>query len=85
MPYQIIIERTAQKEIQKINHTDQASIIQAILELANEPRPTGCKKLKGREAWRIRVDNYRVIYEIQDNILVVTVITVGHRRNVYKK
>ena len=85
MPYQILIEKTARKEIQKINQADQVSIVQAIQALAENPRPTGCKKLKGREAWRIRAGNYRVIYEIQDNILVITVITVGHRRDVYKK
>ena len=84
MPYQIIIERTARKEIQKINHADQALIIEAILNLSNEPRPHGCKKLKGREAWRIRVGDYRVIYEIQDNLLVITVIHAGHRRDIYK-
>jgi mRNA interferase RelE/StbE len=85
MPYQIIIEKPARKEIQKINQADRVSIIQSIQELADEPRPNGCKKLKGREAWRIRVGDYRVIYEIQDNVLIITVITVGHRREVYKK
>ena len=85
MPYQIIIERTARKDIQKINQPDQVRIIQSIGLLADEPRPDGCKKLKGREAWRIRVGNYRVIYEIQDNLLIIIVITVGHRRDVYKK
>ncbi len=85
MTYQIIIERTARKEIQKINQADQNTIIQAIKNLADEPRPISCKKLKGRIAWRIRVGDYRVIYEIKDNLLIVTVITVGHRRDVYKK
>ena len=85
MPYQIIFERTARKDIQKINQTDQVRIIESIELLADEPRPKGCKKLKGREAWRIRVGNYRVIYEILDNLLIITVITVGHRRDVYKK
>ncbi len=85
MTYQIIIEKTARKEIQKINQADQILIIQAIKQLTDEPRPTGCKKLKGRTAWRIRVGDYRVIYEIQDNLLIVTIITVGHRRDVYKK
>ena len=84
MPYDIIIEKPARKEIQKINQADQLLIVEAIGELANEPRPIGCKKLKGRTAWRIRVGNYRIIYEIQDNVLIVTVVTVGHRRDVYK-
>ncbi len=85
MTYQIIIERAARKDIQKINQADQIQIIQAIKQLADEPRPSGCIKLKGRAAWRIRVGDYRVIYEIQDNLLIIAVITVGHRRDVYNK
>ncbi len=85
MPYQIIIERTARKNIEKINKAEQIIIVQAIAELADEPRPIGCKKLKGRAAWRIRIGDYRVIYEIEDDILVVTVITAGHRRDVYDR
>lgn len=85
MTYRIIIERTARKEIQKLNPADQNTIIQAIKKLAEEPRPIGCKKLKGRTAWRVRAGDYRIIYEIQDNLLIVTIITVGHRRDVYKK
>ena len=85
MTYRIIIEKTARKEIQKINPADQNTIIQAIKKLADDPRPIGCKKLKGLTAWRVRAGDYRIIYEIQDNMLIVTVITVGHRRDVNKK
>ena len=85
MPYHIIIEKTARKELQKINRNEQISITQSILSLANEPRPVGCIKLKGREAWRIRIGDYRVIYEIKDNQLIIVVITIGHRKDVYKK
>jgi mRNA interferase RelE/StbE len=85
MPYQIIIERTARKNIEKINKSERVLIVQAITELADEPRPIGCKKLKGKEAWRIRIGDYRVIYEIEDDVLVVTVITAGHRRDVYNR
>ena len=85
MPYQIIIERSASKEIEKINRADQILITQSILLLAENPRPNGCKKLKGRDAWRIRIGDYRVIYEIQDDILVITIVKVGHRQDVYKK
>jgi mRNA interferase RelE/StbE len=55
-----------------------------LLELEGDPRPPGCKKLKGRDAWRIRIGDYRAIYEINDGRLVVTVITIGHRREVYE-
>jgi mRNA interferase RelE/StbE len=84
MLYKIVIEKTARKDIEKIDKVERIPIIQAISELANDPRPHGCKKLKGRTAWRIRVGNYRVIYEIEDDLLVVIVITAGHRKDVYK-
>lgn len=85
MPYQIIIEKTAQKEILKINRSHQITITQEISLLADKPRPSGCIKLKGREAWRIRIGDYRVIYEINDKVLIIKVVTVSHRRDVYKK
>lgn len=55
----------------------------AIRDLANTPRPPGCKKLVGRDGWRIRVGDYRVIYEIDDSTRIVTVVHIGHRRDVY--
>jgi mRNA interferase RelE/StbE len=55
------------------------------LELEDNPRPPGCKKLVGEEnAWRIRVGNYRVLYEIKDRVLIVHVVEIGHRKDVYK-
>lgn len=53
--------------------------------LANEPRPHGVKKLSGRNAWRIRVGNYRIIYEITDSCLMILVVAIGHRRDIYCK
>ena len=55
-----------------------------MMELEQDPRPAGCKKLKGRDDYRIRIGDYLVIYEIQDGKLIVTVITIGHRREVYE-
>jgi mRNA interferase RelE/StbE len=52
--------------------------------LENNPRPADVKKLKGRDAWRIRIGDYRVIYEIHDRVLQVNVITIGHRREIYR-
>ncbi|MDP4186726.1 MAG: type II toxin-antitoxin system RelE/ParE family toxin [Bacteroidota bacterium] len=52
--------------------------------LANDPRPPGCKKLKGHQGYRIREGNYRVIYEINDKILTVTVIDAGDRKDIYE-
>lgn len=55
----------------------------SIVGLANDPRPPGCKKLKGRSGYRIREGNYRVIYEINDKILTVTVVEAGDRKDIY--
>lgn len=55
------------------------------MELGSDPRPKGCKKLKGREAYRIRVADYRIIYEIYDSVLLVDVIDLGHRKDIYSK
>jgi mRNA interferase RelE/StbE len=84
MTYKISILRRAQKQLAKIPASDYKKVKQAILDLARDPRPTGSKKLKGRPAWRIRQGNFRVIYEILDNQLMVIVLEVGNRRNIYK-
>jgi mRNA interferase RelE/StbE len=84
LKYQILIQRSAQKDLSKIAPPYRDHIIQAIRELGTNPRPTGSKKLTGRKAWRIRISDYRVIYEIYDDRLVVFVITIGHRREIYR-
>ena len=83
--YTVFVERYAQKQLMKLNMTEIPFIKEAIAALAENPRPIGCKKLKGEQAWRIRVRNYRVIYEIYDERVIVIVISVGHRKEVYKK
>ena len=84
MTYSIEILRSAQKDLAKINETDRIKLIDSIRSLAFEPRPNGCKKLSGRSAWRIRMGSFRVIYEIQDYKLVILVVAIGHRKNIYK-
>ncbi len=84
MKYSLEILRKAQKQLSKIDKNERARIVESIRELAANPRPTGCTKLSGREAWRIRVGSYRVIYEIHDNRLLVLILTIGHRREVYR-
>jgi len=83
--YTVFVERYAQKQLMKLSMTEIPFIKEAIASLAINPRPIGCKKLKGEQAWRIRAGNYRVIYEINDEQVIVTVITVGHRKGVYRK
>jgi len=84
MKYTVLIERYAQKQIIKLDKQIIPVIKSAISSLADNPRPYGCKKLKGEEAFRIRVGDYRIIYEIDDGKIIVTVVSVGHRKDIYK-
>ena len=82
--YTVLILPSAPKQLDKLPNVIATRIENKLLELEQDPRPPGCKKLKGRDAWRVRIGDYRVIYEINDGKLIVTVITVGHRREVYE-
>ncbi len=85
MSYKVKILRGALKQLKKIPSEIQERIQIKIDDLATEPRQNGVKKLKGKEnAYRIRVGDYRVIYDIFDDLLVVNVVEVGHRKNIYK-
>lgn len=84
MSFAIQIKRNAQKALAKIPSPYQKNIIDAIYRLADSPFPAGCKKLTGKEAWRIRIGYYRVIYEINDNQLLIFVIEIGHRKEIYR-
>ncbi|WP_262897994.1 type II toxin-antitoxin system RelE family toxin [Algoriphagus oliviformis] len=77
------MSRRAAKELDKLSDSTAKPILSAIAGLSNEPRPRGCEKLKGRDGYRIRVGSYRVIYDIFDGELIVDVITLGHRRDIY--
>ncbi|MGF7082457.1 type II toxin-antitoxin system RelE family toxin [Mucilaginibacter sp. UYCu711] len=81
--YKITISRVAQKQLDKLPDNLALRLVDSIYTLANEPRPTGCKKLKGREGYRIRVGDYRIIYEIIDDMLIVNVVKLGHRKDIY--
>lgn len=84
MTYTISILRAAQKSLGATAPTVQRRIVTAIRALASHPRPAGVKKLSGRPAWRIRIGDCRVIYEINERELVVLVVDVGHRREIYR-
>ncbi len=84
MGYIITFSKQAAKELERIDEPYYSKIKTAINLLAEDPRPNGCKKLKGRDGYRIRIGDYRVIYEIFDNVLVVDVIVIGHRKDIYK-
>ncbi len=84
MSYTLYILRRAQKELAQLPTEAYEQARDTIRTLAQDPRPSGCLKLRGRAGWRIRVGVYRVIYEIDDKQQVVTVIHVGHRRAIYR-
>ncbi len=83
MSYEVLILRRAQKELADLPKTDYERVRDAMAALAENPRPAGCKKLVGRDGWRIRSGDYRAIYEIDDDRQKVTVLHVGHRRDIY--
>jgi mRNA interferase RelE/StbE len=82
--YTVVIVRSAQKELARLPAADYQRVLAAIETLATTPRPVGCVKLTGSEFWRIRVGQYRVVYAIKDTELIVTVVKVGNRRDVYR-
>ena len=82
--YKLVLKKTAAKEIEKIPQADRVRIIAKISSLSENPRPEGCKKLSGQEKYRIRQGNYRILYQIQDEQLLITVVKIGHRKDVYE-
>ena len=83
--YKIQIKASAVKELNKLPKKDLKKVVVKIQALSENPRPAGCEKLSGDEKYRIRHGNYRIVYAIQDEILVVYVIKIGHRKDIYKK
>jgi mRNA interferase RelE/StbE len=82
--YKIVVKKSVAKDLKNIPKKDVKRILSAIQKLADEPRPPQSKKLSGQERFRIRQGNYRILYAIEDNRLVVCVVKVGNRRNVYR-
>ena len=82
--YQVRIERAAIKSLARISEPWQGKLQNALRQLAANPRPPGVVKLSGRDAWRVRVADYRIIFEIHDAVLLVLVVDIGHRRDIYR-
>ena len=84
MRYAVSILRSAQKQLEKIPFEPQDRILGLLSSLADSPRPVGASKLVGRNGMRIRVGNYRVLYEVDDDAKNVLVVAIAHRKDVYR-
>ena len=83
--YDVFIKPSALKELEAVDSKrDRQRIVRVILSLAEEPRPSGCRKLSGRDKYRVRSGSYRILYTVEDAILIVTIVKIGHRRDVYR-
>ncbi|ASF49087.1 type II toxin-antitoxin system RelE family toxin [Methylophaga nitratireducenticrescens] len=83
--YKLVFKKSVSKDLRLIPNKDVARILQCMEQLQENPRPVGSEKLSGQERYRIRQGLYRIIYEVADELLVVTVVKVGHRKHVYKR
>jgi len=84
MPFSVTLMPRAMKALEKINEPYYSNLKSTIFSLAENPRPNGYRKLKGRPGYRLRVADYRIIYDIIDNDLIVNVINIGHRKDIYE-
>ena len=82
--YRLEFRRSVSKDLRAIPKKDIRRILERIEALPGNPRPAGCEKLSGLERYRIRQGRYRILYEIIDDRLLITVVKIGHRRSVYK-
>lgn len=86
MSYRVEFTKAAARQVRKLPRPARDRVVAAIAELQDDPRPHGSKKLVGEQtAWRVRIGDYRVIYDVFDEELIVTVVRAGHRREVYDR
>ncbi|HHP7233595.1 MAG TPA: type II toxin-antitoxin system RelE/ParE family toxin [Desulfobacterales bacterium] len=82
--YKIFFKKSVQKDLSFLPKNDLKKILSRIQKLGEDPRPAGCEKLTGQERYRLRQGRYRILYSIQDDELVVWIVNVGHRKDVYR-
>jgi mRNA interferase RelE/StbE len=82
--YKIELRRLAQRGLDRLPKTDFQAVLEATQELAQTPRPRGVEKIKSTGLWRIRQGDFRIIYNIDDKQLLVTIVRIGHRREIYR-
>lgn len=82
--YKLLFRKSVARDLRSLPQRDLKRILTRLQALAEDPRPQGCEKLSGQERYRARQGAYRIIYEISDSVVTVTVVKVGHRRHVYQ-
>jgi len=82
--YQLSINNSVQKHLDKISYIEVKRISSKLLQLKNNPRPAGCKKLHNEKGYRIRIGDYRVLYEVDDNKKSIVIYKIAHRKEVYR-
>ena len=82
--YRLVFKKSVAKDLRGVPRKDVARILERIEALSDDPRAPGCERLSGQERYRVRQGVYRIIYEIEDDVLVVVVVKVGHRSGVYR-
>jgi mRNA interferase RelE/StbE len=82
--YRLLIKPSAVKELEAVPTKDRRRLVARLRALSVDPRPSGCEKLSGRDLYRIRQGDYRLLYSIEDQALIILVIKVGHRGGVYR-
>jgi mRNA interferase RelE/StbE len=80
--YRLVFKKSVAKDFRNIPKNDVARILKCFEALSGDPRAPGCEKLSGLERYRVRRGVYRIVYEIRDDVLIVVVVKVGHRRDV---
>ena len=82
--YSLVVKKSSERELRAIPNTDLRRVTDRIHGLAKTPRPPGHEKLSGQEHYRVRQGDYRVVYAIDDDHRVITIVKIGHRRDVYR-
>ncbi len=82
--YSVEIKQSAAKEIAALPLRDRRRVVERIVRLAEDPRPVGCEKLSNDDKYRVRQGNYRILYQVMDSELIVSVVKVGDRKDVYR-
>ena len=82
--YRTVFKKSVAKDLRKIPNKDINRILQRVDRLADDPRPIGVERLSGDEKFRIKQGKYRILYAIDDDVITVTIVKVGHRRDIYR-